>query len=119
MDIETAWGLCRACDRWFAVADWAGEFGPQPRCPSCRTKPELIVLRDEPEPEAAELRIEGQCPRCRRWFAADDWYDDTAPVPCCPTCDLVPAKLAYVHGTGKRVERVLTVDVESSEQWLG
>ena len=65
------------------------------------------------------MRIEGQCPRCTAWFDADDWFDDDAPVPCCPRCGLVPGKLAYVHGSGRRVERVLTIDLVASEQWLG
>jgi hypothetical protein len=60
---------------------------------------------------ASGTRIEGQCPRCDQWFDADDWFDAGSPVPCCPDCGMVPARLAYLHGTGRRVERSLTVDV--------
>jgi hypothetical protein len=67
----------------------------------------------------ARIRIEGQCPRCHSWFGADDWFDETAPTPCCPGCGMVPHKLAYVQRSGRRVERTLTLDYVASEQWLG
>jgi hypothetical protein len=114
------WGLCPTCDGWFHCPEWFDRFAPQPVCPACGAEPDAIVVRDEsPAAAAVPTRIEGQCPSCGRWFNADSWFDDAAPVPCCPGCDMVPAKLAYVHGSGKRVERLLTVDLVASGQWRG
>ena len=116
MQFANAWAVCRSCERWFHCPDWYDRFTP-PLCPTCLDEPATAVIRDEPD--SRQTRIEGECPRCRQWFAADDWFDDMAPVPCCPDCGMVPGKLAYVQSSGKRVERVLTVDLTSSEQWLG
>ena len=119
MQTVNTWGFCRSCDRWFHCPEWFDTFAAQPLCPGCGAEPEAIVVRDEPEAGAAQTRIEGQCPQCHGWFDADSWFDDAAPVPCCPDCDMVPDRLAYVDTAGKRVERVLTVDLVGSEQWLG
>jgi len=62
------------------------------------------------------VRIRGQCPKCRRWFACDDWFDQHVPVPCCPACRLAPAKVEYQTAAGTSP---IGVDLVSSEVWLG
>lgn len=41
------------------------------------------------------MRIWGLCERCEDWFRADDWFDQSVPLPTCPSCGLSPVRLAY------------------------
>jgi NAD-dependent SIR2 family protein deacetylase len=113
------WGHCRACARWFRCSGWFDTLAPQPVCPDCGAEPSTIVVRDESAEERRRTLIEGQCPRCHAWFDAEDWFDSDKPVPVCPDCALVPCKLAYVDVVGHRTERVLSIELAGSEQWLG
>lgn len=59
--------------------------------------------------------ILGLCPKCEGWFACDEWFDRTVPVPCCANCRLPPRKLVY---TGPSPSMGVTGEVRS-EVWLG
>lgn len=41
------------------------------------------------------MRIWGRCRACTEWFPCDDWFDQSVPTPCCPTCGLDPVALRY------------------------
>lgn len=60
--------------------------------------------------------IRGLCPKCRRWFACDDWFNHSVPLPCCPRCGLAPTRLQYQTPKGTSV---IGIDLETSDLWIG
>lgn len=59
------------------------------------------------------MEIWGLCPACREWFPCDEWFDQDAPLPCCPSCGRSPSRVDYR-------EKELSVHFERApELWLG
>lgn len=88
------WGHCEACDRWFPCPRWFDKEAPQPLCPRCLTEPSAIEHREVHSPAATPPGIVvGQCPRCRRWFDCEDWFDAAQPLPRCLDCGLIPTRI--------------------------
>ncbi|HVL97804.1 MAG TPA: hypothetical protein VM324_00735 [Egibacteraceae bacterium] len=106
MDTEI-WGLCGWCDRWFYCPGWYDKGAPQPLCPVCGSEPAAIderptgrttIAAPPREPLScadapAHRLITGLCPKCGSWFACNDWFDSSVPLPCCPSCHLPPVKI--------------------------
>ena len=112
------WGYCPTCQRWFACPTWFEKDRPQPLCPVCLVEPRAIrnaasapdgayeapaFTAGDPQGDGdadgsqlideAPGRVWGCCPRCRGWFAAHGWFDETVPLPACPRCKVPPNAL--------------------------
>lgn len=68
---------------------------------------------DPTYPPAPSVAIFGQCPKCCGWFACDDWFDRTVPLPCCPHGQLAAVKVEMPGSTrcGRRGCRPAKRDV--------
>lgn len=108
-DTATLRIVCSRLSARRLLRKWGGHDLPVYATPAAA----LRSLRTPASPPT--IAIYGQCPKCRAWFACDDWFDHAVPLPCCPDCHLAPVKIDYRDPPANRVVELGV----GTDAWLG